>query len=409
MSNIKIKDCVPPNRKEFNKYGEKMAKRRPDSQLTQSNWDDEIQQDEFGQFQKADAKEMEQRRILAPKRRLAKSSDQNDSNGSATKAPSVFSGFSLLSKPSTTGVETSKMAFSFGGNPQLTSSNTFGIGSTTSALSSTIKPTATDCNSNSKFESKLFDLNNAFLDCIKKHIESKKLCIFSPIFKDYDRYVAEMKVDEGNGDTKPHFEKSAEITSSAPFSFNTKVTVLSEPSVEEKTVPTVTNTTSLFSFSKPTATISAQPGSFSFGSAIQQASSSTKQVNGTENTVDEENDEPPKVEFVPVVEENIYSKRCKVFVKDDCDYKDRGTGTLYLKMVKDDKVQLLVRADTNLGNILLNILLSPGLPAKQLKNNVALVCIPTPEADPKPKSVLVRVKTEDDAAELLKEIQKHQN
>lgn len=379
-----------------------MAKRRPDSQLTQSNWDDEIEQDEFGQFQKADAKEMQQRRILAPKRRLAKSSDQNDSNGSATTAPSVFSGFSLLSKSSTTGVESSKTAFSFGGNSQLTCSNTFGIGST-------IKPTATNNNSISKFESKLFDLNNDFLDCIKKHIESKKLCIFSPIFKDYDRYVAEMKADEGNGNTEPHFERPVKITSSAPFSFNTKKTVLNEPSVEQKNARAVTSTTSLFSFSKPTATLSAQPGSFSFGSAIQQASTSTKKANGTENTEDEDNDEPPKVEFVPVVEENIYCKRCKVFVKDDGDYKDRGTGTLYLKRVKDDKVQLLVRADTNLGNILLNILLSPGLPAKQLKNNVVLVCIPTPEADPKPKSVLVRVKTEDDAAELLKEILKHQN
>lgn len=386
-----------------------MAKRRPDSELTQSNWDDEIEQDEFGQFQKADAKEMQQRRIIAPKRRLAKSSDQNDSNsnGSATKTPSVFSGFSLLSKPSTTGVESSKTAFSFGGGSQLTTSNTFVVGTTTSALSSTIKSTA--ANNNSKFESKLFDLNNAFLNCIKKHIESKKLCIFSPIFKDYDRYVAEMKVNEGNGDTEPHFEKPVGNTSSAPFSFNTKVTVQNETSVEQKNAPAVTSTTSLFSFSMPTATLSAQPGSFSFGNAIQQASSSTKQPNGTENAEDEENDDPPKVEFVPVVEENIYSKRCKVFVKDDGDYKDRGTGTLYLKKVKDDKVQLIVRADTNLGNILLNILLSSGLPAKQLKNNVVLVCIPTPEADPKPKSVLVRVKTEEDAAELLKEIQKHQN
>lgn len=386
-----------------------MAKRRPDSELTQSNWDDEIEQDEFGQFQKADAKEMQQRRILAPKRRLAKSSDQNDSNGSAKTAPSVFSGFSLLSKPSTTGVESSKMAFSFGGNLQLTSSNTFGMGSTMSTLSSTIKPTATNNNSNSMFETKLFDLNNAFLDCIKKHIESKKLCILSPIFKDYDRYVAEMKADEGSGNKEPHFDRPVGVTASAPFSFNTKVIALNEPSVEQKNAPAVTSTTSLFSFSKPTATLSVQPGSFSFGSAIQQASSSTKQANGTENTEDEEKDEPPKVEFVPVVEENIYSKRCKIFVKDDGDYKDRGTGSLYLKRVKDDKVQLLVRADTNLGNILLNILLSPGLPAKQLKNNVVLVCIPTPEADPKPKSVLIRVKTEDDAAELLKEIQKHQN
>lgn len=399
-----------------------MSKRRPDSQLTQSNWDDEIEEDEAGQFQKADAKEMQSRIILAPKRRLPKSSDQNESTESVSKAPSVFSNFSLLSKSSTTGAEAVKPMFSFPSKSQLSSSNTFGISSEASALSSTIKPNLsfTDNNTNSKFESKLKELNNAIFDCIKGHIESGKLCILSPIFKDYDKYVAEIK-NEGNGSGNGRSITTA-TTIMPQFSFGDKLASSTDISTTKNDVPSIAASpvksnilTPTFSFGKTTPAITSQSGGFSFSNAIQQASNAAQSNNdknseGTNGKTaeEEESDEPPKVEFVPVVEENIYSKRCKVFVKDDGDYKDRGTGTLYLKSAPGDKVQLLVRADTNLGNILLNILLTPGVPAKLLKNNVVLVCIPTPESEPKPKSVLVRVKTQDDAKELLEEIQKHQ-
>lgn len=59
---------------------------------------------------------------------------------------------------------------------------------------------------------------------------------------------------------------------------------------------------------------------------------------------------------------------------------------------------------------MLNFLLTSAAPPKRLKNNVMIVCVPTPDADAtKPKSVLIRVKTEDDAQELLQEIEKYQN
>lgn len=41
---------------------------------------------------------------------------------------------------------------------------------------------------------------------------------------------------------------------------------------------------------------------------------------------------------------------------------DKGVGMLHLKSADNGKTQLLVRADTNLGNILLNILLNPDIP-----------------------------------------------
>lgn len=95
-------------------------------------------------------------------------------------------------------------------------------------------------------------------------------------------------------------------------------------------------------------------------------------------------------------------------MKKDKDFTDRGVGTLYLKPVKDsEKTQMLVRADTNLGKILINLILSEGIPSQRMgKNNVMMVCVPTPE-ETKPVSILLRVKTGEEADELLEKIKKH--
>lgn len=395
-----------------------MSKRRPDSQLTQSNWDDEVEHDEAGHFKKADAKEMETRNIIQPRRRLIKPSEPTESSEPVEKAPSVFSGFSLLSKSPSIGVDTSKPSFSFASK---TGTNTFGTLSGAPALTSSVKSISDSKNnqSNTPFETKLKELNKSVFDCIKSHIESGKICILSPIFKDYDKYVAEIKSENEKNTTTNVEIKKTENLPTPQFSFGgfkpAASTDNSTPNVASAVMASPNKAsiaTPLFSFGKTAPALGVQSSGFSFSTAIQQATQSNNNkneegANGTNADDADENDEPPKVEFVPVVEENFYSKRCKIFVKDDGDYKERGTGTLYLKNVTDDKVQLLVRADTSLGNILLNILLSSGIPAKRIKNNIAMVCL-TPDSDKKPKSVLVRVKTENDAIELLEEIQKYQ-
>ena len=66
----------------------------------------------------------------------------------------------------------------------------------------------------------------------------------------------------------------------------------------------------------------------------------------------------------------------------------------------------MVRAHTSLGNILLNILLSPGMPIQKTgKNNAMLVCIPTPESEPPPVPVLIRVKTSEECDNLIKKLE----
>ncbi|KAH8252513.1 hypothetical protein KR032_000379 [Drosophila birchii] len=175
---------------------------------------------------------------------------------------------------------------------------------------------------------------------------------------------------------------------------------------------------SIFSgFSKPTEAAGDAPppmglafgsGStpFSFGNIKPPAASSAAAVADEEAQDDE--DKPPKVEFTQVKEDDaIYSKRCKVYIKKDTEYVDRGIGTLYLKPIKDsEKTQLIVRADTNLGNILINLILSDGIPCnRQGKNNVLMVWMPTPEETK--ATILLRVKTGEEADDLLNEIKKH--
>ncbi|KAL7882776.1 hypothetical protein SRHO_G00004340 [Serrasalmus rhombeus] len=166
------------------------------------------------------------------------------------------------------------------------------------------------------------------------------------------------------------------------------------------------SSTSLFGGAASTGSSAA---TFSFTAAKTEAASNSQAAD--ENGADEESDEPP----VPVVKEikekdAFYSKKCKLFYKKESEFKEKGVGTLHLKMVLENKLQLLVRADTNLGNILLNIMVPSSMPCSRTgKNNVMVVCVPNPAVDDKnpttPVPMLIRVKTAEDADELHKILQ----
>lgn len=95
-------------------------------------------------------------------------------------------------------------------------------------------------------------------------------------------------------------------------------------------------------------------------------------------------------------------------MKKDGNYSDRGVGMLYLKPTPNGKMQLIVRADTALGNLLLNTLLTSSIPTKLMnKNTIMLVCLPLPDSTPPPVPVLLRVKTSEAADELLETLNKH--
>ena len=112
-------------------------------------------------------------------------------------------------------------------------------------------------------------------------------------------------------------------------------------------------------------------------------------------------------------EENaFYSTRCKLFFKRDNDWSELGIGMLNLKKISDEKIQVLVRNDTALGKILLNVFLTKETPTSRSgKNNVLIMSVPNPPVfvkdgdNTKPVSYLIRVKTAENADELYKNLQ----
>lgn len=212
------------------------------------------------------------------------------------------------------------------------------------------------------------------------------------------------------------FESKSSDVKNSSFSFGAKpsmggitkssFTFGSDSSANEKKDE---NVKTGFGFGSSPATSQSSGFSFTSGSKPFTFSSTAPSSNAANSKEeDEENEEPPKVEFVQVEEsDSIYSKKCKVFVKNEEKFGDRGVGTLHLKPVEGQKkTQMIVRADTNLGNLLLNFLLYESIPVKRMgKKDVLIVAIPMP-TDSKPSQILIRVKTEEDADELLKTLEK---
>lgn len=163
--------------------------------------------------------------------------------------------------------------------------------------------------------------------------------------------------------------------------------------------------------STSTGALPAATSGFSFASAKPDTSSKLAEDGGAAAATEEEY-VPPKEEVIAVKEDDAYyTKRCKLFFKKDNNWAEKGLGNLHLKDC-DGKTQLLIRADTNLGNILLNIMINSSIPtSRQGKNNVTLICIPNPPLDEKkaedktPVSMLIRVKTAEDADELNEKLQ----
>ncbi|XP_063530523.1 nuclear pore complex protein Nup50 isoform X2 [Cydia strobilella] len=302
-----------------------------------------------------------------------------------------------------------------------------------------------------RYYTKLKGLNESVSDWIKQHVEKTPLCILSPIFKDYEKHLKEIQAEyqgpDSNDATKKHSETNTLIVDSKPE----QTTVRSSPFTGASSVFSNSNlkTVSISPFStqsspnsygekgmnsvrSPSSPPKTQGFSFGINSSPQSSTLMTNSTastpfsfgvgkpfsisnfNAPKSTEQEKNedadDEPPKVEYTPVVEkDSVYEKKCKIFVKKDGNFADRGVGTLYIKKIEESgKYQLLVRANTNLGNVMVNLILASAIPTQRMgKNNVMMVCIPTPDAKPPPISILIRVKTSEEANELLETLNKY--
>nr|XP_033471027.1 nuclear pore complex protein Nup50 [Epinephelus lanceolatus] len=312
---------------------------------------------------------------------------------------------------------------------------------------------------NKEYSRQLTALNCSVRDWITKHVNDNPLCDLNPIFRDYERHLASIERQYGAGSADGGSEEkkqggmlpttatppppppsssssgsrssSAAPATTALFSFgknttedstrdksastaapiNTGVTFNFGQKVDSSVLGSLGSKTSTPSFSFSSSASSSQTSLFGApGSAAPLSFSGTKTEDArpADENGDEESEEPPKPEVKEVKEDDaFYSKKCKLFYKKDSEFKEKGVGTLHLKNTEDGKTQMIIRADTNLGNILLNIIVQASMPCSRLgKNNVMVVCVPNPPVDDKnptsPVPLLIRVKTAEDADELNK-------
>ncbi|XP_074083404.1 nuclear pore complex protein Nup50 isoform X2 [Macrotis lagotis] len=432
-----------------------MAKRNAEKELTDRNWDQEDDAEEVGTFSVASEEVLKNRAIKKAKRRGV--ALESESGG-------AFKGFKgLMVPPGGGGLA------GFGNGTSIKPLEGLSNGSTMSSVSNLApaKTTpekkvtfgritangpksplgtdkkATDPKTNgdkqqpsssgpsaSAYHRQLAALNCSVRDWIVKHVDTNPLCDLTPIFKDYERYLTSIEQLPGNSNDG----SGQKQTPAGPATRGPSQQPQDEAPPEKRpTSASAATSTTSFHFGQKVdgsvlgplgsgvaASFSFSPGNTGmFGKSVSQASpiSSFSKVpeghadgpaNERKGADEEESEEPPKVIVTEVKEEDaFYSKKCKLFYKKDNEFKEKGVGTLHLKPTANQKTQLLVRADTNLGNILLNVLVPPNMPCSRTgKNNVLIVCVPNPPVCEKnasiPVTMLIRVKTTEDADELHK-------
>ena len=91
------------------------------------------------------------------------------------------------------------------------------------------------------------------------------------------------------------------------------------------------------------------------------------------------------------------SVRAKLFYKKGSGYTELGVGTLKVQSSSTKAVRLLLRNDTSLSKVLLNVRVTSDIPISSKNNNVFVVCVPNPPLSKDnidtPVSYLIRVKT----------------
>lgn len=461
-----------------------MAKRIAEKELTDRNWDQEDEAEEAGTFSVASEEVLKNRAIKKAKRRnVGFESD----NGGAFKGfkglvvPSGGGGFSgfgggpggkplegLTNGNSTTSV-TPFTSAKTAPEPKVSFGSFAANGPTVLVDKKILSPTSNGsgqqscsglassraCSGNA-YHKQLAGLNCSVRDWIVKHVNTNPLCDLTPIFKDYEKYLAmiekqlestgssgsETGTNRAQGETEPpSFFGSTKVQQESTLFHGNKTEDTSEKvelMSEKKVDPAQGTTSASFNFGKKIDSsvlgslssgsltgFSFSPGNSSlFGKDTTQskpvsspfsaqalegpAEGSSNEYKGGD---EEESEEPPAVVVTEVKEDDaFYSKKCKLFYKKDNEFKEKGVGTLHLKPTANQKTQLLVRADTNLGNILLNVLIPPNMPCTRTgKNNVLIVCVPNPPLAEKnasvPATMLIRVKTSEDADELHKILQ----
>ncbi|KPM08109.1 nuclear pore complex protein Nup50-like protein [Sarcoptes scabiei] len=285
------------------------------------------------------------------------------------------------------------------------------------------------------FHANLAKLNKEFLEHIKKYVtDDSSIYDLSSVCDEYVckfRKLKEKSSTDGDG-------KSTQSNSNSLTSSTTETTTQLKPQsstvfkfgdssaikmgANPITFSTQTNSTTFSTFDSNFSKPFAPP----IMNSIPSINALTSQQHQDSNNGDDgdggdgEDDAP-----VRKVESIEHTEKDSVYTKKDENFVEKGLGFLYIILKNDSSsTQLLIRADTNTGNILLNINLVKSLPLMKADNNkgVLLTCIPNPpieiekkrasdnaDSDSSKKTVtfLIRVKPSD-CDELFDKLTEHQ-
>jgi len=342
---------------------------------------------------------------------------------SASKPSEEKQSETTLTKP----VAETKPVFSFGSASEVAkpTESIFKFGATTTAPASTTTTTATSetipkpsifASLNSQptvTPSFKFGSTTTETSTEKKTTESeqKPTSFFSLLNK-----PAEAKKEEGASASTPIFKSFAGFGQTAAATPTTTTTTTTSNSIFSSLKTDQPSTTPFFNLSnvKPGGLFGSGVGEFGKTAAFGSASNSGEGVEGAGDDT-EEPYEPPKPETVEAKEEgSVFQKRIKLFYYNEKEKKfsDRGIGNLFIKPINDgEKTQLIVRADTALANILLNVKLDKVFPvSKEGPKDVSYICIPNPkikDVSDAPCKFLFKVKTPEDAAELFEKLNEY--
>lgn len=217
----------------------------------------------------------------------------------------------------------------------------------------------------SAYLQQLKELNHSVSEWIAKHIKENAFVDLTPIFQDYQTHLS-------NIDAK--YRPSEGVSPAPPSSSDGSAT----PPVDDDK----SHDSSEHEDNESQASQTESQTSVASGAAASESSQSDPDC--------------------------LHTVRAKLFYKKGDSFAELGVGTLRLEAAAPGAVRLLLRNDTALGKVLLNIRVSTDIPVSAKKNNVFVVCVANPplskDDGEAPVTYLVRVKTADSAEELLRVI-----
>lgn len=247
----------------------------------------------------------------------------------------------------------------------------------------TVPPPSNKCE-DARYLEQLNALNTSFCAWITKHVAENPFVDLTPVFKDYERHLATIeKTPAGSGEgVQERAEKvfGKEETTLGP-GVEKKVDVKTEIKIERKEAPKM----------QPVQKEADEDGDDGDDGEEPQEEEKPKH----KSTVDDE-----------LEKDALMKTRAKLFYKKGEEFIELGTGNLLVCKTTGSGVQLLMRNETTLAKVLLNVRVTAQMPLTLKGNNVFLVCMPNPPLtakppdNPTPATYLIRVKTGDIASSL---------